>query len=90
MKRIVVVLIILLSLVVNANAEYYPRTAFVTELDYDEDCVVVTDWVGMEWEFIGIEDWQIDDIVSMMMDDNDTPDNIYDDIIMQALYGGSI
>lgn len=46
MKRIVVVLIVLLSLVVNAYAEYYPRTAFVTELDYDEDCVVVTDWAG--------------------------------------------
>lgn len=90
MKRIMVVLIVLLSLMANAHGEYYPRTAFVTELDYDRDCVIATDWAGLEWEFFGIEDWMQDDIVSMMMDDNNTPDNIYDDIIVKAYYGGSI
>lgn len=90
MKRIIALTLILLSLVISSSAEYYPRTAFITSFDYTTDCVIVTDWAGMEWEFIGIEDWQIDDIVSMMMDDNNTPDNIYDDIIILALYGGSI
>lgn len=90
MKRIIVLVLILISLATSSFAEYYPRTAFVTSFDYMTDGVIVTDWAGMEWEFTGIEDWQIDDIVSMMMDDNNTPDNIYDDIIVQALYGGSI
>lgn len=90
MKRIIALVLILISLVSSSLAEYYPRTAFVTSFDYMTDCVIATDWAGMEWEFTGIEDWQIDDIVSMMMDDNNTPDNIYDDIIVQALYGGSI
>lgn len=90
MKRIIALVLILLSLMASSSAEYYPRTAFVTSFDYTTDCVIVTDWAGMEWEFIGIEDWQIDDIVSMIMDDNNTPDTIYDDIIIKALYGGSI
>ena len=90
MKRIIALVLILISLVSSSLAEYYPRTAFVTSLDYMTDCVIVTDWAGMEWEFTGVEDWQIDDIVSVMMDDNNTPDNIYDDIIILALYGGSI
>lgn len=90
MKRIMMVLIVLLSLMVSAHGEYYPRTGFVTELDHDRDCVIATDWAGLDWEFFGIEDWMQDDIVSMMMDDNGTPDNIYDDIIVKAYYGGSI
>lgn len=90
MKRIIALVLILISLATSSFAEYYPRTAFVTSFDYTTDCVIVTDWAGMEWAFIGIEDWQIDDIVSMMMDDNNTPDSIYDDIIIKTLYGGAI
>ena len=90
MKRIIALVLILISLATSSLAEYYPRAALVTSLDYTADCVIVTDWAGLEWEFIGIEDWQLDDIVAMMMDDNNTPNNIYDDIIVQALYGGSI
>jgi len=90
MKRIIALVLILISLVASSSAEYYPRTALVTSLDYTTDCVIATDWAGIEWEFTGIEDWQINDLVSMMMDDNNTPNTIYDDIIVKALYGGFI
>ncbi len=78
----------ILFLVNTAFAEYYPRTAVVTELDIDNDRVIATDWAGLSWEFFGIEDWCELDIVSMILDDNNTPETIYDDIIVKAYYGG--
>ena len=90
MKALKVIIIVVLLLIVasSAVAEYYPRTAVVTYLDRENDYVVATDWAGLTWEFIGIEDWCELDIVSMMLDDNNTPTNIYDDIIIKAYYGG--
>lgn len=66
----------------------YPRTAAVAGFDYDRDVVIATDWAGLEWEFEGIEDWEIGDLVSLMMYDNGMPNTILDDEIMLAYYGG--
>lgn len=69
---------------------YYPRTAVVTDLDYDNDLVIITDLAGLDWVMEGIEDWQVGDLVSLLMYDNNTPDTIFDDEIVMAYYGGWI
>lgn len=66
----------------------YPMTAVVTDFDFDNDLVIVTDWEGFDWIFEGIEDWQIGDICSMIMFDNNTYEYVEDDIIVKIVYAG--
>ena len=67
----------------------YPLTAHVVELDHDADVVVCVDWAGNGWEFYGVEDWQVGDFASLLMDDNGTPNTIYDDVITMTHYAGT-
>ena len=52
---VTIALIISLGCMIPACAEsydldsIYPRTAVVTDLDYDEDLVICTDCVGFDW-----------------------------------------
>lgn len=69
-------------------ANTYAMTCEVVELDRENDLVVCEDFNGNLWEFYGCEDWQIDDIASLLMDDNGTP-TIYDDEIVSAQYNGT-
>ena len=62
----------------------YAKTTIVTDIDRTTDTVIVTDSTGNEWAFYGIEDWQIDDVCSMLMDTAKT-ESIYDDIIVSAV-----
>jgi hypothetical protein len=67
--------------------EIYPRTMVVSELETETDTVVLRDAVGHTWEFYGIEDWQIGDICSCIMDTNGT-EEITDDMIVKTVYNG--
>lgn len=91
---IVCAVIVTMCVVFPCTAEgiegYYPRTAVVTDLDYDNDLVIITDWAGLDWMMEGIEDWQVGDLVSLLMYDCGTPDTIFDDKIVMAYYGGWI
>lgn len=69
-------------------ADSYALTTKVVELDNENDIVMCEDFNGNLWEFYGCEDWQIDDIASLLMDDNGTP-TIYDDEIVSARYNGT-
>ena len=69
-------------------ANTYALTTEVVELDRKNDIVVCEDFNGNLWEFYGCEDWQIDDIASLLMDNNGTP-TIYDDEIVSARYNGT-
>ena len=69
-------------------SEDYALTTKVVELDRENDVVVCEDFNGNLWEFYGCEDWQIDDIASLRMDNNGTP-TIYDDEIVSARYNGT-
>ncbi len=98
MKKIVAIIIALAAIItlvpMTAKADtvehhLYAKTAVVIELDYDSDTVVLSDGAENLWAFYGIEDWQIDDFASMLMDDNGTPDTIYDDIIVEVTYAGT-
>ena len=70
------------------SAENYALTTKVVELDRENDIVVCEDFNGNLWEFYGCEDWQIDDVASLLMDDNGTS-TIYDDEIVNARYNGT-
>ena len=63
--------------------DYYPMTTIVREIDNKNDIVTVENNDGELFQFIGIEDWQINDICSLMLDNNGT-ENIYDDIIIKT------
>lgn len=71
------------------NAEMYPNYGVVSELDYKQDIVYFTDFTGNIWSFYGIEDWQIGDIVAVIMDNMNTM-IIYDDEIIMAVYCGRV
>lgn len=75
----------------NAESEHsvYPLTVQVVELDHEADVVVCVDGAGNSWEFYGVEDWQVGDFASLLMDDNGTTENIYDDVITTAHYAGT-
>lgn len=65
----------------------YPMSGIVTEVNRQEDRVVVTDSTGNEWEFDGAEDWHTGDIAAMIMEDNGT-EEVYDDEIIDIQYDG--
>jgi len=69
-----------------AWAEQYPRVFIVNDLNYNNDVVVFSDVNNELWTWNGIEDWQLFDVAAAIMDDNDTPNNIYDDVIVKAYY----
>ena len=75
----------------NAEPEHsvYPLTVRVVELDHDAGVVVCVDGAGNGWEFYGVEDWQVGDFASLLMDDNGTPNTIYDDVITMTHYAGT-
>lgn len=82
--------VIVLACTRNTNSEtnLYPTTAVVYELDRENDLVTVKDANGNLWQFEGCEDWDINDICSMLMDDCVTT-SIYDDEIVMIRYSGT-
>lgn len=82
---LVVLAVVLMSMC--ATAETYALTTIVVSLDYDNDVVEVQDFNGNVWAFDGCEDWQLMDICSMCMNNNDTQ-TIYDDTIVSTHYNG--
>ena len=67
----------------------YPLTVQIVELDHNADVVVCVDGTGNCWELYGVEDWQIGDFASLLMDNNGTTETVYDDVITMACYAGN-
>ena len=65
----------------------YALTTKVIALNYENDIVQCQDFNGNIWEFYGCEDWSVDDIASMVMNDKGT-EIIYDDEIESVRYNG--
>lgn len=76
------------TLIIRKNV--YPASMIVTEIDYENDLVTITDFCGQMYSFYGCDDWAINDICAVIMDNYGTPDNIQDDIILQVKYCGWI
>lgn len=74
----------IIGLTVKQN-NYYPTDGIVTSVE--ADTVVVQDFNGNKWEFIGADDWQVGDICAMIMDSKGT-DKIFDDEIVKTKYAG--
>lgn len=72
-----------------AEQDLYPLPTVVTEIDRSVDKVICTDYNGYEWSFYGCEDWQENDICTLLMDSRKT-EKIYDDVIVQTRYSGSV
>lgn len=64
---------------------YYATTLKIKDFDFKTDTILMEDSVGNIWEAKGIEDWELDDVVSALMYDNRTT-NIYDDKIVSMRY----
>ena len=72
------------------NNMVYSLSTVVTDLDRERDIVTVEELDGSNvWTFYGVEDWELNDICSLTMFNNNTP-KIYDDIIIGTTYGGNL
>lgn len=65
----------------------YPETAVVVVLDEEEDIVTVQSAGGIRWNFAGCSDYDPGDVVSLLMEENETPE-ITDDRVLQSRYAG--
>lgn len=88
-----ILITLLLSLMTSgqlkANGRLYPETAIVREVDCKADEVTVECFNGNLFVFKGTDDWDTNDICSMLMYDNGTP-IVYDDEILSVKYSGYV
>ena len=67
----------------------YPLTVQIIELDHNADIVVCVDGTGNCWKFYGVEDWQVGNFASLLMNDNGTTETVYDDVITMICHAGA-
>lgn len=65
----------------------YPMAVTVVDVSEALDMVTVEDSNKNLWQFHGVEDYMVGDIVACIVDTNGTPE-IKDDIIIQTRYSG--
>ena len=86
----VVCLILLVGTIFESSTtDFYPLTAKVTALDKENDIVYCVDGSGFLWSFFGCEDWEVNDLASLLMNGNGT-EIIYDDEIVKTHYSANI
>ena len=66
----------------------YPKTTICLAVNHQMDTVTVTDCNGTEWTFDGCQDFEEGDLIALIMNDNATPDTIWDDTVVTARYSG--
>lgn len=77
-----IVVFILSANVANAAVEHYDRDARVIEVNGDE--IIVEDWQGYVWSFVG-DGCVVGDRLTLKMARNNTPE-IFDDIVTDYVY----
>ena len=75
-------------LIGDRNAHVYADSMVVVQVDTATDTVTCEDATGNLWQFKGVEDWCIDDVAAMIMNDKGTAE-ISDDEIISVRYCGS-
>lgn len=68
------------------NGWYYALTTKVVAIDKEADIVTCEDCNGNLWEFYGVEDWEVGDCASLLMESHGTK-KIEDDTIRDARFG---
>lgn len=87
---LLIALIITILVVNTRNFEnLYPTTMTVVEIDEITDTVTMVDANGSLWQIKGIEDWQIDDVCSIIMNSEGT-EQIKDDTIESVRFTNHI
>ncbi len=71
----------------NEKENLYPLTTEVYDISEATDTVTVIDYNGNLWQFKGVEDWNLEDICTCIMDSKGT-DLIKDDEIVKVRYNG--
>lgn len=61
----------------------YTLTTVVVSVNYNTDTVETEDFNGNVWTFNGCEGWQVMDVCTMLINDNNTI-TIYDDVILST------
>ena len=82
---VVVVVVVAMMMMVCACAEMYPEAYIVSEVNHEQDMVVLVDGRGEIWVWEGAEDWYPGDLAVGIVEDWDTPD-LYDDEILTLRY----
>lgn len=65
----------------------YPMAGTITEIRPESDTFIITESNGNQWEYAGIEDYMVGDLVACIMNDMGT-EEIEDDIIVRCRYCG--
>lgn len=76
------------NLPVEPASKTYPNAGVVVGLDFEQDLVTISTGSGLLYEFYGIEDLYMGDIIAVTMDDNGTPETVLDDKIIDSKYAG--
>lgn len=66
----------------------YPQSMIVVQVDKATNTVTCKDANGNLWQFKGCEDWMVDDVAAMIMNNKGTAE-ISDDEIIAIRYCGS-
>ena len=69
-------------------SEDYPMTAVVIDVSRANDKVTIKDYNGNLWQYTGVEDYEVGDVVSCIMN-NKATESIKDDVIIKVKYSGS-
>jgi hypothetical protein len=68
----------------------YSATMIVSEVSTTFDMVEISTSTNIHYVFEGAEDWAVGDFVAVTMNDNGTPDDVTDDIIINCTFAGTM
>ena len=68
----------------------YSKTCMVTEIDTENNLVTVSTASGLLFQFYGVEDYDVTDIVSVTFFTRFTPKNVKDDMVVSCRYSGFV
>lgn len=96
MKKNIIIILLALALLgtifgttVVLPKNLYALSTIVQTVDVKNDIVVIKDCSGNTWNFNGVEDWEVNDLCSCLMNSKGTP-SIYDDEIISTRYSGQV
>ena len=87
---VVIILIFVITMPAFADTTITCRVGIAIEINEKTDILVIEDACGLTWEYEGVEDIVEGDVVVMMMYDNNTPETIFDDVILTVEYSGFV
>lgn len=72
------------------KSNIYSATMIVSEVSTTFDMVEISTSTNIHYVFEGAEDWTVGDFVAVTMNNNGTPADITDDIIISCTFAGTM